>query len=232
MDHIKSVGSGERSLSEKAADQITQLIIDEAYAAGSKLPNEFELAARLGVGRSTVREAIKSLCSRNILEIRHGSGTFVTENVGEIDDPLGFRFFRNKKKLALDLCQIRLYIEPELAAAAAQNADAGAAREMQDLADAVASQYRSGGDHAHMDVDFHTAIARATGNDIAPRLIAIIATSIPLFINLTKRALKDETIKTHQQVVQAIARRNARRAKSAMARHIMFNQEILENLPE
>ena len=232
MATLKSVGTGDRSLAEKVADQITQLIIDDAYSIGAKLPNEFALAEKLGVGRSTIREAIKSLCSQNILEIRHGAGTFVAENVGEVEDPLGFRFVRNKKKLALDLCQIRLFIEPELAAVAAANASNDEIEAIQQLAREVEKVYESGKNHTQMDIALHTRIATASGNLIAPKLIGIVGTSIPLFINLTKRLLKQETIKTHAQVVDAIARHNPRQAKQAMARHIIFNQERLEAMPE
>ena len=63
------------SLAEQVADQINQVIIDQNINAGEKLPNEFELAARLNVGRGTIREAVKLLVARNCLEIRRGEGT-------------------------------------------------------------------------------------------------------------------------------------------------------------
>ena len=67
------------SLAEQVADQINQVIIDQNINAGEKLPNEFELAARLNVGRGTIREAVKLLVARNCLEIRRGKGTFVAD---------------------------------------------------------------------------------------------------------------------------------------------------------
>ena len=70
--------------------RINQVIIDQNINAGEKLPNEFELAAHLNVGRGTIREAVKLLVARNCLEIRRGKGTFVVEKPGQIEDPLGF----------------------------------------------------------------------------------------------------------------------------------------------
>lgn len=64
-----------KSLTERVADEIVRTIIGKELNPGDKLPNEFELAAKLGVGRSTVREAIKALVSRNVVEIRRGAGT-------------------------------------------------------------------------------------------------------------------------------------------------------------
>ena len=109
-------------LAEQVQEQIYQYILDTPIAVGAKLPNEFELGDRFGVGRSTIREAVKILVSRNILEIRRGCGTFVCENPGVVDDPLGFAFVDDKKRLGLDLCEVRMIIEPEIAALAAERA--------------------------------------------------------------------------------------------------------------
>ncbi len=108
------------SLAEQVADQINQVIIDQNINAGEKLPNEFELAARLNVGRSTIREAVKLLVARNCLEIRRGKGTFVVEKPGQIEDPLGFAYVKDKITLAVDLMELRLQLEPWVAQLAAQ----------------------------------------------------------------------------------------------------------------
>ena len=77
-------------LSEQTADRIQQLI-NKQYKPGDKIPAEMELASFMDVSRTTIREAVKILCSRNILEIKRGSGTFVCENPGMPRDPLGSR---------------------------------------------------------------------------------------------------------------------------------------------
>ena len=78
-------------LANKVANKIVDLIQQEAYEPGSRIPSEFELADAFGVGRGTVREAVKILVSRNVLEIRPAKGTFVRENPGVADDPLGLK---------------------------------------------------------------------------------------------------------------------------------------------
>ena len=65
-------------LSERVAQQISSLIKEQNIGVGDKLPNEFELAESLNVGRGTIREAVKLLVARNCLEIRRGKGTYVT----------------------------------------------------------------------------------------------------------------------------------------------------------
>lgn len=64
-------------LGAQIEDELMKYILQEPLGVGEKLPNEFELAEKFGVGRSTIREAVKSLVSRGILEVRRGAGTFV-----------------------------------------------------------------------------------------------------------------------------------------------------------
>lgn len=79
-------------LSEKIANNITELISKGYYKPGDKMPNEIQLSEELSISRATLREAIKSLESRNILEVRRGIGTFVAEAPGLSLDPLGSEF--------------------------------------------------------------------------------------------------------------------------------------------
>ena len=107
-----------------AVDQIIQVILDHDMKAGDKLPNEYELAHELGIGRSSLREAIKRLVARNILTARQGAGTFVSEKNGVPEDPLGLTFMMEEGEeiLALDLQDIRLMLEPEICAIVARSA--------------------------------------------------------------------------------------------------------------
>ena len=114
-----------KSLPEKTADVISDILYRENYRVGAKLPNEIELAKSLEVSRTTVRQAIKILTERNVLEVRRGSGTFVSSKLGMSDDPLGLSMICDKDKLVMDLLEVRLLIEPKMAALAAENATAG-----------------------------------------------------------------------------------------------------------
>ena len=105
-------------LPEQIADKIIQLILDEHLEQGDRLPKEAVLVERLGAGRSTVREAMKLLQSRNIVRIKQGSGTYVASNPGVADDPLGFTFIDDKQRLARDLLEVRFMIEPQMASMA------------------------------------------------------------------------------------------------------------------
>ena len=103
-----------RPLAEQVAQKIKDYILEEKLKAGDKLPTETALAKEMGVARSTVREAIKRLESQNILTVRHGAGSFVTDQPGLADDPLGLDFIEDKERLAFDLLEVRNIIEPDL----------------------------------------------------------------------------------------------------------------------
>ena len=89
-------------------DEIYHYILDTPLEPGTKLPNEFELGEKFGVGRSTVREAVKLLSSKGIVEVRRGSGTYVVTTAKGLSDPLNLRSVQDKNALALDLVERRL----------------------------------------------------------------------------------------------------------------------------
>ena len=82
-------------------------------------------------------------------------------------------------------------------------------------------------DHTQKDIEFHTAIAMGSKNLVIPRLIPIINSSIPLFVETTGNILKTETIETHREIAEAIAEHNAVRAQDAMYMHLMYNKRCI-----
>ncbi|WP_069999259.1 FadR/GntR family transcriptional regulator [Cellulosilyticum sp. I15G10I2] len=224
----EEISQNNRSLAETVSEEILNFIIDQDLNVGDKLPNEYDLATRLGVGRSTVREAIKALISRNILEIRRGAGTFISQKLGVADDPLGLTFFKDKHKLALDLIEIRFMIEPRIASLAAMNATDADIAQMTKLCEEVEMLIRAGENHVAKDVEFHTCIASSSKNLVMPNLIPIINTAIALFIDLTHSMLKEETIQTHREILEAIKSRQPNKAHDAMLLHLAYNRRNLE----
>ena len=96
---MNSTSDNEKSLPEKLSDDIVSYILNNHLKPNDKLPNESILAEKMGAGRSSIREAMKLLASRNIVTIRQGSGTYVASSPGVINDPLGFTFIENKQSL-------------------------------------------------------------------------------------------------------------------------------------
>ncbi|HLQ88035.1 MAG TPA: GntR family transcriptional regulator, partial [Enterococcus sp.] len=91
-----------KSLVEQTTDRLLDLIKEKDYQVGDKLMNEYELAEALDVSRSTIREAVRSLATRNDLEVRQGSGTYISPKKGVSEDPLGFSLVKDVAKLTAD----------------------------------------------------------------------------------------------------------------------------------
>lgn len=217
-----------KSLAQQVASKMEEFIKEQRYKAGDKLPNEFELATELNVGRGTIREAIKLLAARNVVIIQRGKGTFVSENPGLTEDPLGLSFITDKKRLSHDLMDVRVMIEPEIAKLAAEHATPAEVEEMEAICLVIEKLIHENKNHEEKDIQLHSAIAKASKNVVVPSLIPIIQTAISLFINLTNRSLKEETIETHRQIVEAIKIKDGEAAKKAMQRHLGYNKDELK----
>lgn len=220
----------EKNLSQKIADDLIALILQENLQPGDKLPNEALLCQRLNAGRSSVREAMKLLASRNIVSIRQGSGTYIASSPGMVEDPLGLTFIGNKKKLIHDLIEVRFLLEPSIAAMAAMHADENDIKKITSLCDEVENLLKHHKDHTQKDIDFHTAIAMSSKNVIVPRLIPVINSSIPLFVETTKNLLNTETIETHREIAQAIIDHEPLKAQDAMYLHLVYNRKTIRTI--
>ena len=153
-------------LAQAAAEDIIEMIRTNHMKPGDRLENEYELAKKLNVGRSTVREAVKSLETRNILTIKRGAGTFISQNEGVAVDPLGISLMGKDEEMALELLDVRMILEPESAALAAIHADKNEIAEISRQNRKVIGMIRQGLNHHEEDARFHQLIAEATKNRI------------------------------------------------------------------
>ena len=218
----------EKSLPQKISEDIITFILEEKLQPGDKLPNETVLSEHLNVGRSYIREAMKLLASRNIVTIRQGSGTYIASSPGVVQDPLGFTFIGDKQKLIHDLLEMRFLLEPSIAAMAAAHADENDIKKITALCDEVEELLRKHEDHTQKDIEFHAAIALSSKNVVVPRLVPVINSSIPLFVETTRGTLLEETIETHRAIADAIAAHDPLRAQDAMYLHLVYNRKRIQ----
>ena len=221
FSHLKN-----KLLAEQVEDQIYHYILDTPIEPGAKLPNEFELGEKFGVGRSTIREAVKLLSSKGIVEVRRGSGTYVVTTTKGLSDPLGLRSIKDKNALALDLVNVRLLLEPGIAEMAAQNATEEDIERLR----RVEAKIHSGDRYIEDDIAFHTCVAESSKNMVVEQLIPIIDTAVMMFVNVTHKKLVDETIMTHRMIVESIANHDPIGARSAMVMHLNFNRTYIKKL--
>lgn len=221
-----------KSLPEKTADVISDMIYSNRYCVGSKLPNEIELAAMLEVSRNTVRAAVRILSERNVLEVRRGSGTFVSAKLGLSDDPLGLSLVCDKKKFVRDLLQVRLMIEPRMASMAAEYANASEIRHLEGICARAEAAYGLGDNYYEYDMEFHTWIASLSGNMVIHNLLKPIHQAILLQESVTDRRMGMRTLEGHRRICAAIAGHRCNDAFDAMTAHLIQNQERLLEISE
>lgn len=221
-----------KTLGQQTEDKLMKYILDNQVAIGEKIPNEFELTEIFSVGRSTIREAVKGLVSRGVLEIRRGDGTYVVSTVYMENDVLGFGQIKDRYQLVLDLFDVRLMIEPEIVTWACRKATKEQIIKLRELCNEVEMLYKQGHNHIQKDIEFHSYLAKISGNMVVERLIPVINTSVVIFANITYRSLMQETLETHRAIVTSIERKDPVGAKCAMNMHLTYNRQVIMELLE
>ncbi|CUX53852.1 Putative L-lactate dehydrogenase operon regulatory protein [Clostridium sp. C105KSO15] len=213
-----------QTLAEIASQKLLQMIQEEGYTAGDKLPTEAELSEVLGVGRNTVREALRILMSRNIVTIRQGSGTFLSDKNGVADDPLGFTMIEDRRKLTEDLIQIRVMLEPPIAALAAQNAAMEDILCLEEILLELEKMMENRDDYSEKDSQFHAQIANCSHNLIIANLVPVITDGVRVFAGSVRETEYAQTLLSHRRIYEAIRDRRPVEAQQAMYFHLMYNE--------
>lgn len=220
-----------RRLYRQIADQLRGLIRAGEFPVGSRLPAERDLAVQLGVSRPSVREALIALEVEGLVAVRMGSGVVViasdtAPSATPVDAPFG----------PFEVIRARQVIECELAAMAAQAADAATVDGLQQALAQMRADVARGSAPVQGDRQFHLRIAEAADNGPLLRTVAALydERNTPLFEQLgqhyetlpTWRAALDE----HQAVLDAIAARDAAAARTAMHAHLQQSHDRLAGL--
>ncbi len=213
---------------EEVAQQIERLILKK-LRPGDKLPSERELAEMLKVSRSSIRDAIRGLELRGLVEPRQGAGTIVRESAVE---PLANPFagaLKRRKEMVSELLDFRKMLEPPLAARAATHASADEILEMEEILQRQDAKQGQGEPAVAEDAEFHYSVALASGNGVVLKVLDII---MDLLRDTRERSLQVEgrpqkSLAGHRRILAAIKRHDAEGAKSAMRRHIEDVEEIV-----
>ena len=229
---------GAQPLSEQIATRMRGMIFDQQrFRPGDRLPDERSLAVEMGVSRTSLREAIKTLAAEGVLVIRRGVGTFVSETPGQLRDPFGFAFAQDKKKLLEDWYQVRLIIESEAMELVAKNATDEELRALEDLARRQSELAASGGSdggrtdtycQSFMELDraFHSALAAATHSAVMGRVLPALhewvyfGAAIGEYPRLSPQ-MEENARKSHLSIARFLKLRDGKGANLAMRYHML-----------
>lgn len=213
-------------VSTSVANRISdQILLEKRYAANHKLPNEHELAQELGVSRTSIREAVKTLVATGLLRVERGRGTFVALHPHSQDDPFGVSYLEDKRKLAVQWFEMRLIMEPSIVRLACERASDEEIRTILACEKEAAARIEQNRDFSHEDQKFHAAIAKAAHNDVIERMLPAMANAIEDILRTSLYAGRQEksrenALTNHRMIARFIEQRDAEGGAMAMYYHI------------
>lgn len=213
----------EKSLAESIADDILSMItIEKIYNIGDKLPNENELSSKLKISRTTLREAIRILVAHNVLEIRRGKGTFVTNNQS-FNEGISLEELSTAKLNVKDLYEMRLIFEPQTAYYAAKRATDKEIERILYYGKLEEEKILNNEDRTDVEQAFHKSIAKAAHNEFMNKLIPILYKAIDKGVILSdeNNSIIQDTLNDHHMIMDFLMNRDAEGARTAMKLHII-----------
>jgi GntR family transcriptional repressor for pyruvate dehydrogenase complex len=219
MESIKRV-----RLSERVLEAINKIIEEENFVPGDKFYSENQLTKRLGVSRSSVREAIRILEVTGHVKVKHGMGVFVTDSMDEERE--AFKdWVKNNETAIFDHFDVRLIIDPKAAAYAAMNADAHDIEKLKEIYEDFTSRVKCGNTSGliRCDEEFHQLLSNSTKNKTLYFLMKTMTNSLPegwlTTLHIPGRA--EKTITEHGKILQAIEEGDSEKAEAAMKEHLL-----------
>jgi len=215
-------------LYEQIVQQIEESILKGALKAGDQLPAERDLAQRFGVSRTAVREAVKALREKGLVEAYSGRGTFITDGTSQaIRQSLGLMVKIGQPSGSIHLAEVRAILEPEIAALAATRIQE---QHLSLMREAVVLMDRAQDDpdaYIEADLDFHLALAEAADN---PLILSLLDSIVGLLREQRMRIFQVEGGPSrgqyhHKRILQAVELRNPEKAREAMRAHLLQIRE-------
>lgn len=221
-------------LSHQIVLQLTELIRDGRLRPGDRLPGERELAEQLKVSRSSLREALRAMESAGLVVSQHGSGVYVRDAVAwDAVSPLALVLQASGDTVG-DLWEIRLIVEPEIAARAALRATEDDLEKLEVLVDQHEQAIDREDLFLSIDRELHTCLAQASRNSVAVRVVelmtSLVMTGRSHFVTSMER--RQGAVRRHREIVTAVRARDPEAARGAMLHHLQdIEAYIVESLP-
>jgi GntR family transcriptional repressor for pyruvate dehydrogenase complex len=210
------------SPSTEVTRHLVEYLLSGELSAGQRIPSERELAQALNIGRSGVREAIKSLNLLGLLEVRHGSGTYLSSSPSDLLPRVIEWGLLLGSRQTQDLLETRTFIEIDVAGLAAERRSEEDLARLQELLERMRQASAEVASYVAADIEFHLTIADASGNDVMANLLRSIQSLLGVWASrvLHTAGETETSLSMHVPIVTAIERQDVSGAREAMAAHM------------
>lgn len=210
-------------LFEQIVQQVEESILSGQLKPGDQLPAERDLAERFGVSRTAVREAVKTLREKGLVEAYSGRGTFVTNGTSQaIRQSLDLMIRINQQEGSAHLAELRQVLEPEIAGLAAPRIEEQLLATMREAVAIMERNLHDPDAYVEADLDFHLALAEAVGN---PLILSLLDSIVGLLREQRSRIFSvdggpERGQFHHKKILAAIEKRDSDKAREAMRAHL------------
>ena len=214
--------SREPRLSDKVAELLLETIHARGLEPGSRLPSERELGEQFGVSRTVIREAVRALAARGIIDVRTGSGLRVSAvDASTVSESMGL-YLRSRDSLDYPkVHEVRAMLEIQTAGLTAERATDEDIVELTEICDRMEAELDDVEAASLHDVEFHRAIARATHNELYLVLLDSLGQAL---IEIRRENIAagsgPDALDSHRAILQAIAARDPEQARAEMLSHL------------
>ncbi|WP_328941187.1 FCD domain-containing protein [Streptomyces sp. NBC_00250] len=219
------------AVTDLAIEKIKEMILSGALQPGARLPNEADLAGRLGLSRSSLREAVRALTAMRILVPRQGDGTYVSGLEPHLLlESLAFAADVSHGHAAGQLLQVRRLLEPQVTALAAGCLTDRQLDELRDILDRSAEEGIGIEAFVALDIEFHRAIADSVGNPVLSTLLGILSTHTQRLriVRGTHHApAREQAHRDHEAIWRALSAGDAQLAAAASMVHVVAVEDWL-----
>jgi GntR family transcriptional repressor for pyruvate dehydrogenase complex len=204
-------------------------IIRGVWKPGVRIPAERQLGQLLGVGRASLREALKALEIMGLIETRLGDGTYVCQRSEFLSRPLLWAITSSSETEVHELVEARKLIETELAGLAAERATAEDLKQIGAHLDRMERSLESSSEFLQSDIEFHLAIGQAAHNSILMNALHLIRNLLQEWIGSTLQleGIAQKALDHHKAIFLAIAKKNGPAARAGMASHLSEMARLL-----
>jgi GntR family transcriptional regulator, transcriptional repressor for pyruvate dehydrogenase complex len=220
------------AVTDEAIEKSTAMITSGALRAGDRLPREADLAASLGLSRSSLREAVKALELVNILDVRRGDGTYVTSLEPRLLlEALSFITDFHRDDTVLEFLQVRRILEPAATAMAAERITPQQVSELRSHLEQLGPE-PSTEELVGNDLEFHRRIVAVAGNSVLSSLLDSMSgptTRARVWRGLTQAGTTERTLTEHEAILDALAAHEPDIARSWATVHIAGVEQWLSS---